>query len=969
MENIEIGANTPLLLNDNNYVWLVQSGIVEVYAVHLKKGEPWGRRRHLFSAECGQTLFGLSISNENGLGLLVSGSPGTELLKRNKSNLLDVAKARNNKLFAEPVLFMVESWVLGLLTGVIKEAPPTRFVTIAAGQEVSVTTGNIVRPDDDILWVKIKSGRLLFCGQDEMELTSAMGWFPLTKKSWLQVVDDTELQAVLTEELLDFTKDIDSTTLWQSVNDFHDLALHAIKITIKRDDYTNRARLRARLQHDADLVHKSFKRLAAFTGEPVVEVDQTSPLLAACQMICRYMGMDSVQVKSGSKTTGKGVYALVDMIAQASHFRTRQVLLRGDWYRRDNSPLLAFTTQGDQPVALIPMGTTDYEMVDPATGSKAVVTAELAQTLNPRALMFYRPLPTGVLALGDILRFVAASCTMQDISMILVMGLAGGLLTLVTPLAIGVIFQDIIPGADREQHGMMAALLITGAIAGLAFQIARSTALVRTEARIDSTLQAALWDRLLSLPVTFFREFTVGDLAVRANGINAIRQILSSVALTTIFTSFFSLCNVALLFYYNSHLALIACGLVLVFIFIFLLFSKVAMKYKTQLTYYEGKISGVVLQIINGIGKFKVAGGEKRAYYLWARDFGEQRTVSFKARKITAWQTVVNSIYPSIVSMVVYYMMINMDRTNVNANAAMTMADFLAFNSALTAVVSGAVALSAASMSIMEVYPLYNRMKPILSALPEVDEAKLHPGDLTGDIEISHVNFRYRPDGELILKNVSLNIKQGQFIAIVGTSGSGKSTLLRLLLGFEKPEIGSILYDHQDLAGLNIQLVRSQFGVVLQNGQLLSGDIFHNIIGSLDLTMEDAWQAAEMVGLDEDIRKMPMGMHTMISEGASTISGGQRQRILIARAIVNRPRIIYFDEATSALDNRTQAIVSDSLERLKTTRVVIAHRLSTIINADQIFVMDKGVIVEKGTYAELMEKGGVFSELAQRQMT
>jgi len=965
MEMIEIGANTPFLLNDDNAVWLVQSGTVEIYVVHLKNGETWGRRRHLFSAECGQTFFGLATSSKDGLGLLVSGSSGTELMKRQKSGLLDVARARNDKLFAEPVLFMVESWVLGLLAGVIREAPPTRFTTITSGQELAVPAGDVVRPDDDIVWVKIKSGRLLFCGQDEMELTSAIGWFPLTGESWLQVEEDTELQAVLTEDLLDFTNDVESTMLWQSVNDFHDLALHIIEVNMQRDDYANRVRLSARLQHDTDLVNKSFKRLASFTGQPVVEIDQSSPLLAACQMVCRSMGMDSAQVKSGSKTTGKSMYAAVDMIAQASHFRTRQVLLRGDWYRQDNAPLLAFTAQDEQPVALIPIGTTGYEMVDPVTGSKAVVTAKLAQTLNPRAIMFYRPLPAGTLTLGNILRFVAASCTIQDISMIVFMGLAGGLLTLVTPLATGIMFQDIIPGADREQHFMIAALLITGAIAGLAFQIARSTALVRTEARIDSTLQAALWDRILSLPVTFFREFTVGDLAVRANGINAIRQILSSVALATIFTSFFSLCNVALLFYYNVQLALIACGLVLAFLLIFLLFSNVEIKYKTQLTHYEGKISGVVLQIINGIAKFKVAGGEKRAYYLWARDFGEQRTVAFKARQITAWQTVLNTIYPAIVSMVVYYMVMNMAK----ANTAMAMADFLAFNAALTAVISGAVALSSASMSIMEVYPLYNRMKPILSALPEVDEAKLHPGDLTGDIEVSHVNFRYRPEGELILKNVSLKIKRGEFVAIVGTSGSGKSTLLRLLLGFEKPEVGSILYDHQDLAGLNIRSVRSQFGVVLQNGQLMSGDIFHNIIGSLDLTIEDAWQAAEMVGLDEDIRKMPMGMHTMISEGASTISGGQRQRILIARAIVNRPRIIYFDEATSALDNRTQAIVSESLERLKTTRVVIAHRLSTIINADQIFVMDKGVIVESGTYEELMEKGGVFSELAQRQMT
>ncbi|SMC90130.1 NHLP bacteriocin export ABC transporter permease/ATPase subunit [Sporomusa malonica] len=965
MEMIEIGANTPFLLNDNNAVWFVQSGTVEVYAVYLKNGQPWGRRRHLFSAECGQNLFGLAASSKDHLGLLVSGSPGTELMKREKPGLLNTARARNDKLFAEPVLFMVESWVLGLLAGVIKGAAPTRFETITHGQEMKFATGSVVRPDDEIIWVRIKHGRLLFCGQEEIELTPAAGWLPLTGNTWLQAEEDTEIQAVLTEDLLDFSNDPEANLLWQTVNGFHRLALTAIEANIQQDDREGRVRLTNRLKHDASLVHKSFKRLTSFTGQPVAEIDQSSPLLAACQMVCHHMGMENTQVKLGPKAAGKSMYDAVGMIAQASHFRMRQVLLRGDWYYRDNAPLLAFTAQEERPVALIPIDVTGYEMVDPATGRRTVVTEELARTLNPQAIMFYRPLPAGALTLGDILRFVTVSCTVQDISMIVLMGLAGGLLTMITPMATGIMFQDIIPGADREQHGMMAALLITGAIAGLAFQIARSTAMVRTEARIDSTLQAAIWDRLLSLPVTFFREFTVGDLAVRANGINAIRQILNSVVLTTIFTSIFSLCNVALLFYYNTELAWIACALVLVFVVIFLLFSRTEIKYKTQLTHYEGKISGVVLQIINGIAKFKVAGAENRAYYLWAQDFGEQRAVAFKARKITAWQTVFNAVYPAIVSIVVYYMIMSMAKSNT----PMAMADFLAFNAALTAVISGAVALASSSMSIMGIAPLYNRMKPILSALPEVDEAKLNPGDLTGDIEISHINFRYRPGGELVLKNLSLKIKRGEFVAIVGTSGSGKSTLLRLLLGFEKPEAGAILYDHQDLAGLNIRSVRSQLGVVLQNGQLMSGDIFHNIIGSLDLTLEDAWQAARMAGLDEDIRKMPMGMHTLISEGASTISGGQRQRILIARAIVNRPRIIYFDEATSALDNRTQAIVSESLERLKATRVVIAHRLSTIINADQIFVMDKGAIVESGTYEELMEKGGVFSELAQRQMT
>ena len=206
-------------------------------------------------------------------------------------------------------------------------------------------------------------------------------------------------------------------------------------------------------------------------------------------------------------------------------------------------------------------------------------------------------------------------------------------------------------------------------------------------------------------------------------------------------------------------------------------------------------------------------------------------------------------------------------------------------------------------------------------------------------------------------------------MAIVGPSGCGKSTLFRLLLGFEKPESGAIYYDGQDLGGLDIQAARRQIGTVLQNGRIVDGDIFTNIIGSKALSIDDAWEAARMSGLDKDIEAMPMGMHTFISQEGGGLSGGQRQRLMIARAIVSKPRILFFDEATSALDNRTQAVVSESLESLKATRIVIAHRLSTIVNADRIFVLEKGVVAQEGAYQELIEKEGPFADLAKRQMT
>ncbi|HZJ83847.1 MAG TPA: ATP-binding cassette domain-containing protein, partial [Clostridia bacterium] len=304
-----------------------------------------------------------------------------------------------------------------------------------------------------------------------------------------------------------------------------------------------------------------------------------------------------------------------------------------------------------------------------------------------------------------------------------------------------------------------------------------------------------------------------------------------------------------------------------------------------------------------------------------------------------------------------------------SSNSSLPPGLFIAFNSAFVSFVFSMTSLSESLIGANIVIPLYQRAKPILETLPEYDENKINPRPLTGSIEVNHLSFRYKEDGPLILQDISFQINEGDYVALVGTSGCGKSTLLRVLLGFEKPETGEIYYDGQDLSKIDIRAVRRQLGVVLQNGQLMIGNIFSNIVGANPyLTTDDAWEAARMAGLEEDIKEMPMGMYTVISEGASTISGGQKQRLMIARAIIKKPKILFFDEATSALDNNTQAIVSKSLDRLQTTRLIIAHRLSTIINCNKIIVMDKGKIVETGTYEELMDNNSIFADLARRQL-
>ena len=219
-----------------------------------------------------------------------------------------------------------------------------------------------------------------------------------------------------------------------------------------------------------------------------------------------------------------------------------------------------------------------------------------------------------------------------------------------------------------------------------------------------------------------------------------------------------------------------------------------------------------------------------------------------------------------------------------------------------------------------------------------------------------------------VIDGLDLKIRAGEYVAIVGTTGCGKSTLLRLLLGFETPEKGAVYYDGKDLAKLDLRSLRRHIGTVTQNGTLFQGDIYSNIVISApQLSLDEAWEAAEIAGIADDIRAMPMGMQTVISEGQGGISGGQKQRLMIARAVAPRPKILLFDEATSALDNKTQKKVSDALDALKCTRIVIAHRLSTIRNCDRILVLSGGKIRESGTYDELIAQKGFFAELVERQ--
>jgi NHLM bacteriocin system ABC transporter ATP-binding protein len=662
-------------------------------------------------------------------------------------------------------------------------------------------------------------------------------------------------------------------------------------------------------------------------------------------------------------------------ITRASGVSYRRVALAPGWWAHDNGPLLGFVRDTpdpapDQavtlrPVALIPDGASAYRAFDPASGGSERVDESIVRALEPFAYQLYRSLPARPVRPRDLWTFVTFGVG-SDVRVLLTMGALGAALGLLLPVLTGRVFDTIIPGADRVQLVNVFAALVVAAVASTSFQLTRSFAMIRFHTRVGSGLQMAVLDRLTRLPLPFFRSYTAGDLAQRARGVNAIGHALGGATINAILSSLVSAGAFVLLFVYSFPLALLAVAILVLNVVFMSSTAYFSLRYAREMQDVQGRLSGVVLELLAGIAKLRVASAEVRAFARWSREFARQQALGYRFGQFGNDVQVFNSML-SIGSTLALYSVYVLIADN--PGLGLTTGAFLAFNAAFGMFIASALTLTGIAIQLVELIPTWERARPILDALPEVDLERPDPGELTGRIEVSHLTFSYAPEGPTILHDVSFEAAPGEFIALAGPSGAGKSTLLRILLGFDQPESSSIYYDGHDLGTVDVTAVRRQIGVVLQSSRLTAGDIFTNIVGSGSYTHEEAWEALRMAGMEEDVRAMPMTMHTVVSEGGGSLSGGQRQRLLIARALVGRPRILFFDEATSALDNRAQQLVSESVDRMHATRVVIAHRLSTIRNADRIYVLDGGRVVQAGTFDELMTAGGLFADMAARQQT
>jgi len=945
-------------LHDPDKIWLVLGGELDLFLVEMSNGEPTGARHHFLRAEVGDPVIGFDNPSNAIWGLIANPGVGSKVLCLEWKQLQHLASAS-----PEAVNPLIEKWVENLGSAAAGTHAPKDFGKLIPGAEITIEgEPTAILPLTGVVWVRHLEGDSTLLGDERMALLAPGRFFPVSRMAWLQCAPQTRVACVNTSDWLEADRQ------WLGLRRFQELLFVYLMAERHREEEKEKARLHVVGEIDARTFEAALYKLA----EPLqggddnhqeVETSDLDPLLQVCRRVCDAAGIQfplSLRAPELVKQLDP-----VIAIAEASHIRTRQVMLKGKWWKFESIPMVGFYDPNKRPVALLP-GRGGYQLYDPATRKKIRVNDELAGKLHGVAYVFYRPFPPKALSILDILSFGLKGCK-GDVATIFFMGIAVGLLGMATPVLTGVIFDSIIPGAQHRSLGEFSIFLVISAIATAFFTLTRSVATLRLQGKMEASVEAAVWDRLLALPVPFFRKFTSGDLAKRSLGISQIRQALTGSALASILTGIFSVTSCALMFYYSWRLALVATVLVFCSFVVstYCGWRKVAIL--RSVSELGGRIAGLTLQFINGIAKLRVAGSEARAFGVWARAFATQQTLSMKARKISNLVVTINSVFPVLAWAVIFNF--SSGQLNTPGTQTLTTGEFLAFLAAFAQFSTGTLELSSALITVLNVVPLYERAKPILTSLPEVTRAQIVPPELTGRIDIHHVSFRYRDEGPLVLRDLSLSICAGQFVAFVGPSGSGKSTLFRLLMGFETPATGAVYFDGHDLAELDVRAVRRQIGVVLQNARLSTGSIFRNIVGEGTLTIADAWEAARRAGLEEDLKALPMGMHTVVCEGGAGLSGGQRQRLLIARAIVHKPRILLFDEATSALDNQTQAIVSQSLSRLNATRAVIAHRLSTVVHADQICVLDKGFIVESGTYDELMSQGGLFTQLAKRQLS
>ena len=951
--SVQCAGNLPLDMGDPHSVWIIDQGAVDLFLVERLDGVEQSAPQHVLRAARGRLLPGIaSQRGDTTFGLVAKGLPGTVLKRLPVESLATIPHA---ELAAH-----VDAWLIDLSAllsrDVMHQPHPDEFIE---PDQAPTTRRGTLSTRRDVVWVSLPAaGSGLF-----MDLTdptdasaaagAAPGALPLTPASWFTLMEAAELSTWSSATLA--AKNL----LLPALAHFHSLAfsLERLNRSLAVVDQANLGKARASVRRaDEENARRNLFNLYGLLQQ---EGADDALLREALHIIGRREG---IEFKWPERNDPAGSPVSLGDVLDTSGVRARPVRLdvKDRWWTGDNGALLSFRQEDNRPVALLPGLPGHYLEVDPTGARKTRVATRQAASHYTRAWSFYRPLAPAAVAPRSLLK-LAARGQAADLARFLATGLLSGLIMLLPAVVLGFVVTEALPGKEISLLYSITTGLAVFALVGALLHVLQGTALMRIEGRAAARVEAAFWDRLLRLPPGFLRGYPAGELALRGMTFQQLRDKLqgaiADAALSTIFLS----PALILIFFYDVTLGAVAAafGIVSLLVTVALGLRQVA-PHRRALQATQG-LSGRLFQVINGIAKLRVEGAEGSAFAVWAQDYRAQKTAELE---LGVWEARVQAFSAALPFLAAAVLLLT---TTLPGRDAIPVGDFLVVFAVFMVFQAAVTRLGASFSAIAAIAPAMEQVRPFLAEPPELTVTGEPVETLGGEVVFDRVSFRYDPDGPLILDDVSIRARPGEFIAIAGESGAGKSTLFRLALGLDQPSSGAVYYDRRDLKYLNIKQVRRQVGAVPQDVQLHPLDLWDNIAGSHEeASVEDVWQVARTAMIDRAIAAMPMGMLTPV--GANLTSGGESQRVMIAHALIRNPRILLLDEATNWLDNDNQSKIMDNFARLTSTRIVIAHRLSTLRQADRIYVLQAGKVVQEGSFTELVETAGVFQDLVRRQL-
>jgi ABC-type bacteriocin/lantibiotic exporter with double-glycine peptidase domain len=797
-----------------------------------------------------------------------------------------------------------------------------------------VTEGRV-----DVFAIHTESGRRVFVGSIAPGQT--VGRRHVSPDGQWQVIA-IGIPGTVIEALQEFGLD-DAAEMWVAI----------AQQTLAEQTSEDHIRLRHLAMQDTSELLDAQRRLAGVGLARTLPSEVDDDALAACAVLAVREGFPP---PSDIRPDAGPVFDRIQQVAATIPARARAVTLEPDWWLTRGD---GFITQGpdDLTVAVLPhrRATPPYRIF--RNGSFAPLMADQAAALSTDAIVLQPVTRAPATGLIGLLKATRQQVRAEFLWMG-VLAFASALVGLLVPLTLGAIVNAAVPNRSSDQVIGLVSLLVAAAIAAFVFDVVRNLAVLRVGGELDRAILPAVWDRLLRLPVTFFRQFDVGDLVARIPALDGARTSATDAVVVGGVSLVLAFVNLLLIAFVVPTLFLVTLVLLFVFAIIVWIALRGAFAAQRRALEFGSARDAMGLQLIRGVAKIRVAGATATMFARWIRlltSTSEQQQIQSLRVGFVGVTTASLALIGSGLAYTI----------TIIGGDAIPIGSFVIFASALTLAVGAVSSLATLFATLGFARTMAERIRPVLATDTE-DRTAGARVDVDGSISFQDLHFAY---GEVpVLDGFTLDIPAGSFTALVGASGCGKSTVLRCLLGFETPERGSIFLMDRPLQDMDLTYVRRQFGVVPQRLTVLGGSLLENIVGSRALSEDDAWQAAEKVGLAEFIRALPMGMQTVLVDGGSTLSGGQLQRLMLARAVAGNPKVVLLDEATSALDNPTQHLVMESLSQLAATRLVVAHRLSTVINADQIAVMDAGRVVELGNHNDLLAAGGLYADLIRRQL-